>query len=670
MNQNAYAQQENEEVMDLLNDEINENLDEDDEHELPNGEQVENLPPASVHTTLLSEEELNSGIESLNTKQREIFDVVYTWAKKFVQNKNIEKPIPLKPLQIFLSAAGGCGKSYLVKCMYNVLNKLLNRKGDASKAKILLLAQTGVAAINIDGTTIHTGLGIPCNNFIPLSDKQRTNLRLKLEEVSVIFIDEISMVGSKLLLQIHQRLCEIFGMSDRIPFANKTIIASGDLYQLPPVLAKPVFSIDGFVIALLKVWHNFKFAELDEVMRQQGDNKFIELLNSIRIGCLTEPDEFLLKSRFVSMENQDYQWNALHIFAENYLVGIHNQRMLDTLNSTQKSIFAIDKYPDGISQKIIDTIKNKKLSDTGGLPYNLILKIGARVMLTTNIDLDDRLINGQIGTVKHFAILNGRFETIFIQFDDAKAGNKRKSNINYVPIERTEAKFNVSKRRSVMITRTQFPLTLSFACTVHKVQGLTQQKIVVSFQLNKQRSFNPGQMYVALSRVTSLNGLFLIGDYSKSAFKANTESEKEYLRLKNKENLLDCPVSLSPQDNNLVVTLLNIRSLNKKYRSIKNYEQLVNNDLLLLTETHFTNESNTEEISKHLNSFSMYFNNDVSKYKSLALGLNKSSVQMLDVKHVSGFSIVKFSKESFNDRIFTAILLYRSHQDIITKLFL
>ena len=94
LNQNAYAQQENGEIMYLLNDELNENLDEDDEHELPNGEQIENLPPASVHKTLFSEEEFNSVIESLNTKQREIFDVVYTWAKKFVQNKNIEKPKP------------------------------------------------------------------------------------------------------------------------------------------------------------------------------------------------------------------------------------------------------------------------------------------------------------------------------------------------------------------------------------------------------------------------------------------------------------------------------------------------------------------------------------------------------------------------------------------------
>ena len=78
-----------------------------------------------------------------------------------------------------------------MKCLYEALNKVLSYKGDNSKTKVLLLASTGVAAINISGTTIHTGLGIPCTNFHPLVDRQRTSLRMKLENVSAIFIDEI-----------------------------------------------------------------------------------------------------------------------------------------------------------------------------------------------------------------------------------------------------------------------------------------------------------------------------------------------------------------------------------------------------------------------------------------------------------------------------------------------
>ena len=91
------------------------------------------------------------------------------------------------------------------------------------------------------------------------------------------------MVSAKLLLQTHQRLCEIVGTSDSIPFSGKTVIVSCNLYQLPPVLAKPVFSMYGFIEKTLKLWHNFKLAELNETICVQRDNEFIELLNNVII---------------------------------------------------------------------------------------------------------------------------------------------------------------------------------------------------------------------------------------------------------------------------------------------------------------------------------------------------------------------------------------------------
>ena len=236
LNFNAYAQQENEQVITEI---PNEDVD-IDENEI-NDEIPNNLPPASLIPTTLSDDELDRRISLLNQRQREIFDVVYSWGKNYIQNLKHGKGFEIEPLHIFLTGNGGCGKSFLIKCMYEALHKLLSYKGDNTKANVMLLAPTGVAAININGTTIHTGLGVPCANFHQLSHKQRTNLRMKLENISAIFIDEISMVSAKLLLQIHQRLCEIFGKSDSIPFAGKTVIVSGDLYQLPPVLAKPVF---------------------------------------------------------------------------------------------------------------------------------------------------------------------------------------------------------------------------------------------------------------------------------------------------------------------------------------------------------------------------------------------------------------------------------------------
>ena len=102
----------------------------------------------------------------------------------------------------------------------------------------------------------------------------------------------------------------------------------------------------------------------------------------------------------------------MHIFAENSLANEHNSTKLASVSNPLITIFALDNYPVGTTEKTIASIREKKHSDTGGLLYKLDLKVGCRVMMTTNMDLDDRLINGQIGTVKKFNIMNGKVETI------------------------------------------------------------------------------------------------------------------------------------------------------------------------------------------------------------------------------------------------------------------
>ena len=127
-------------------------------------------------------------------------------------------------------------------------------------------------------------------------------------------------------------------------------------------------------------------------------------------------------------------------------------------------------------------------------------------MLTTNINIEDRLINGQMGTVKHIEIKENELRTIYLELDDKCAGQIRMNgsdviakNNKSVPVKREETSiyFNKHKSTSPTIKRTQFPLVLSWACTVHKVQGLSLTSAVVSFDLEKQKSFNEGQMYVA-----------------------------------------------------------------------------------------------------------------------------------------------------------------------------
>lgn len=167
-------------------------------------------------------------------------------------------------------------------------------------------------------------------------------------------------------------------------------------------------------------------------------------------------------------------------------------------------------------------------------------------MLTTNIDIADRLINGQMGTVIKIA-LNEKTQKpniVYIKFDDSEAGrnaipvtkhsNSFAHHNNVVPIEAVLAKIKIrpGKPSSPEIQRTQFPLTLGYACTVHKVQGLTLKRVVVSFELLKQRAFNYGQIYVALSRSTSLQGLHLLGNIEMKHVKANPKVHQEYERLR------------------------------------------------------------------------------------------------------------------------------------------
>ena len=394
------------------------------------------------------------------------------WAKKFVKARNCKNSENIDPLYVFLRGQGGCNKSHLVKTIVHVISKVLLRKSsDPNKPRVLLLAPTGVAAVNINGSTIHSGLGIHGKVYAPLSDRSRASLSNKLCEITAVIIDEISMVSDKLLKDVHLRLCEIaVFLPTQIPFAGKTIIAVGDFFQLPPVMGKPVYCANGFVESLLKLWDNFKLAELPEVMRQQGDNVnvFVDLLNDVRVAELTTEDEQLLRSRFISKNSPDYPIEALHLFAENRPVLQHNQGMLDKLDGMSFLIPAIDEIPKNATDRLVQEAQNRKQSETGGLALNLTLKLCAKVMLTVNIDISDKLINGQIGIVKNITFRNGKLSKIYVNIFNEEAGLRKMVLDSYavhrkfVSIEQSEADIHINKNNlsSPAIKRTQFPLTL------------------------------------------------------------------------------------------------------------------------------------------------------------------------------------------------------------------
>ena len=187
-------------------------------------------------------------------------------------------------------------------------------------------------------------------------------------------------------------------------------------------------------------------------------------------------------------------------------------------------------------------------------------------MLTTNINIEDRLINGQMGFVKQIEIKENKDYIFGVRCKCA--GQIRMSgsdvvtkNNKRIPVKREETSIYLSKYKltSPAIKRTQFPLVLSWACTVHKVQGLSLTSAVVSFDLKKQKSFNEGQMYVVLNRVTSIDNLFLIGKYNQNVFKVNESAFAEYNRLR--ENRFDTINTNYVDCNSLTVSLLNTRSL-------------------------------------------------------------------------------------------------------------
>ena len=185
----------------------------------------------------ISYEELSRLILSLNFQQRKIFNEAQDWATKKIKARNCNKKVSVDPLWLFITGRAGVGKSLLMKTICMFLTKTFNLySGSPDKPKVLILSPTGVAAFNINGTTINSGLSIPSyvNEYtLPgISDSEQGRLRNLYSEVLVNLIDKISMVSNIRLSHIHKRLCEIFDGSESQPFANLSILAVGDLLQV------------------------------------------------------------------------------------------------------------------------------------------------------------------------------------------------------------------------------------------------------------------------------------------------------------------------------------------------------------------------------------------------------------------------------------------------------
>ena len=548
---------------------------------------------SSANRPEMPPEQYRQYMRELNDEQRSIVMFHRDWCKKAVLE--LKANMPVEPYRVFLSGPGGVGKSHVIKLIHSDTLKLLKLSGafEPDDVIVLLTAPTGVAAF---GMTLHSTLLLgrsKYSGFQPLSHDRLNSLRTKLSRLMLLIVDEVSMVGSNMLLEIHRRLQQIKGVSDDAVFGNVSILAVGDLYQLPPVAQAPLFNTVSDCYAQLcgsgSLWvDHFLMHELTQVMRQRGDQAFSELLCRVRTNTCTADDIKILKSREIAADSANYPTQALHVYRLNADVDERNTDMLDSIapQSAQFAIKAIDSVAGQTSHISLTSLSDKR-SETGGLHGTLKLAVGARVMLTTNVDVSDGLVNGARGEVVHIVTnTSSDVTSILVKFDNSRVGLKSIQTsphqarfANAVLLSKHEVVFFAKGKRGSEIKRLQFPLTLAWATTIHKVQDLTLDEIVVDM---KGGRFSPGQAYVALSRVKTLAGLHIL-HFNAKAIKKSIDVENEMLRLnfKTLPPLPDVPL----QSSHVNIALLNVRSIYAKLPDIRADTNLSTADILCFSET-------------------------------------------------------------------------------------
>lgn len=276
-----------------------------------------------------------------------------------------------KQLKLFLSGGAGVGKTRVTNALYEALIRYLNRVPgeNPDEVKVLKVAPTRKAAFNINGNTIHSAFKIPANrgfNYCTLDRDRLNTIRSHLRKLEVIFIDEISMVGSGMFSFLDLRLQQIMGTQK--PFGGTSLITVGDLFQLKPVFDQWIFqnSKNGYTPLASNLWQeHFKMYELSEIMRQKDDKEFAELLNRLREGKHSDKDIETLKGRILKMKPTDanYPMNVTHLFSTNLAVDNHSGKIFNKSTNQKAHISAVDIVVGDLSDKLKEQIKQKIPTD-------------------------------------------------------------------------------------------------------------------------------------------------------------------------------------------------------------------------------------------------------------------------------------------------------------------
>lgn len=416
----------------------------------------------------------------------------------------------------FLTGKAGTGKTTFIRRVQEEVPKTF-----------LVLAPTGIAAIIAGGETIHSFFGFPTEVLVEDKVWRLNPDKVKMiRKVDTIIVDEVSMVRCDVIDAMDRALRAV--MSSSQPFGGKQMIFTGDLFQLEPVLQSGLdadiimdeYDTDKPYFFKAHVFRNMTLPAIEFVkVYRQEDQEFLTILNNIRSGIIEKSDMDRLNERVQSIENSEEMVITLSPY---------NKKVRE-INDTR---LAAIKSPSYTYEAVIT---GEFKPERSPVDSTLELKEGAQVLFCRN-DSSKRWVNGTLGTVVQLAD-----DSIFVRTSEGK-----RFKVDPVTWEAYRYEYSREKRKlekTCVGTFTQYPLKLAWAITVHKSQGMTFDKMV--FDLTRG-VFTPGQLYVALSRVKSLDGLYLTSPIKRGHVRENAEVLK-YARSFNDEQVIDSELYVGKQ---------------------------------------------------------------------------------------------------------------------------
>ncbi|PXV65022.1 UvrD-like helicase family protein [Dysgonomonas alginatilytica] len=417
---------------------------------------------------------------------------------------------------VFLTGKAGTGKTTFLHHIRKNVDK-----------NVIVAAPTGVASINAGGVTLHSLLQLPFEPFIPNSEgKKKLDFHFKLRkskiemlrELELLIIDEVSMLRADMLDAIDYMLKRY--RNNQQLFGGVQILFIGDMFQLPPVAQQhewdqlKQYYPSPFFFHAQALQNNMPlYIELKTIYRQ-SDQIFIDILNRIRNSCTTTSDLQILNQRYNPSFKLTVENRYIVLCTHNYKADKINSEQLDGLKTKGISF----------SGKITGDFADNSLPTD----FDLLLKVGAQVMFVKN-DAGEkrRYYNGKLAVISHLSK-----EKIVVRFEDGNEMELEEETWRNVRYSLNEDSGNIQEEELGAFT--QYPIRLAWAITIHKSQGLTFDRVVI----DAGQAFAAGQVYVALSRCTSLEGIVLFSritadsihtDQSAIAF-SKEELKKDYLQ--------------------------------------------------------------------------------------------------------------------------------------------